>query len=76
MLMVCADHRGKGIGESLLLALESACDTSKLFVTTNESNRRMQKLLLRLGYRRCGYIEELDPGDPELVFVKIIRDIT
>ncbi len=30
----------------------------------------MQKLLTRLGYKPCGYIDELDPGDPELIFVK------
>jgi hypothetical protein len=30
----------------------------------------MQRLLVRLGYRTCGFIEELDPGDPELIFVK------
>lgn len=33
----------------------------------------MQRLLSRLGYRPGGYIHELDPGDPELVFVKDIE---
>jgi hypothetical protein len=33
----------------------------------------MQRLLLRTGYAQCGYVAELDAGDPELVFVKKIR---
>ena len=70
MLMVAAENRGKGHGRQLLEALERLCDGPKIFVTTNASNRRMQRLLLRAGYTACGYIGELDPGDPELVFVK------
>ena len=73
MLMLHPDYRGQHIGEQLLQALEEECDTPKLFVTTNLSNQRMQKLLTRLGYTVCGFIDELDPGDPELVFFKRIK---
>jgi GNAT superfamily N-acetyltransferase len=72
-LMIHPDYRGKRIGGQLLEALEQMCDTPKLFVATNLSNHRMQKLLLRKGYTACGYIDELDPGDPELVFIKKLR---
>jgi ribosomal protein S18 acetylase RimI-like enzyme len=72
MLMIAKEHRGKRIGEMLLLSLEKYADTPKLFITTNLSNHSMQKLLFRSGYKPCGYIDELDPGDPELVFVKFI----
>jgi GNAT superfamily N-acetyltransferase len=75
MLMVDAEHRGGRIGEQLLSALERLCDTPKLFVTTNLSNHRMQRLLLRMGYDACGYIGELDPGDPELMFVKKMKPV-
>jgi len=27
-----------------------------------------------MGYRLCGVVEELDEGDPELVFVKRLRN--
>lgn len=74
MLMIHAEHRGKGIGQDLLRAIEKLCDSDKLFVTTNLSNQRMQKLLTRAGYRTCGFIDELDPGDPELVFVKGLKE--
>jgi ribosomal protein S18 acetylase RimI-like enzyme len=73
MLMVHPEYRGKRIGEQLLLALEGLCDTAKFFVTTNLSNHRMQSLLQRMGYEACGYIDQLDPGDPEIVFVKTVR---
>lgn len=70
MLMLHPDYRGQLIGELLLRALEQACDTPKLFCTTNLSNHRMQRLLSRRGFVACGFIDELDPGDPELVYVK------
>lgn len=70
MLMIATDYRGQQIGEQLLLALEQHCDSPKFWVTPNLSNYPMQKLLKRLGYTSCGYINELDPGDPELVYVK------
>jgi hypothetical protein len=33
----------------------------------------MQSLLAKLGYQLSGVIHELDPGDPELVYVKYLR---
>ncbi len=74
MLMLAVDHRGRRIGEHLLQALEDACDTPKLFCTTNVSNHRMQRLLARRGFLACGFIDELDPGDPELVYVKKLAE--
>ena len=72
MLMIHSDYRRQKIGEQLLIALEQLCTTPKFWVTTNLSNQRMQRLLSRLGFKLCGYIDELDLGDPELVFVKLI----
>ena len=72
MLMIHRDFRGQRIGELILTELEKLCDTPRFFVTTNQSNHRMQHLLRRMGYRRGGYIHALDPVDPELVFVKEI----
>jgi GNAT superfamily N-acetyltransferase len=70
LVMVHPDHRGKRIGENILGKLVELADGGKFFVTTNLSNRRMQSLLIRCGFRTCGFVEELDPGDPELIFVK------
>jgi len=72
MLMIAESLRGQRIGQSLLKATEDFADGPKVFVTTNQSNDRMQRLLTKSGYRVCGYIDELDPGDPELVYFKRI----
>jgi ribosomal protein S18 acetylase RimI-like enzyme len=76
MLMLHRDFRGQRIGEQLLQALQGVCDTPKLFCTTNVSNHRMQRLLSRCGFLACGFIDELDPGDPELVYVKRLASET
>ena len=51
--------------------LETRSATSKLFTSTNLSNKPMQLLLAKLGYTLSGYIENLDPDDPELVYFKL-----
>jgi hypothetical protein len=33
----------------------------------------MQSLLAKLGYKLSGVINDLDEGDPELVFVKFLK---
>jgi hypothetical protein len=53
--------------------MEQRCKTAKLFTSTNQSNKPMQVLLNRLGYRPSGVIENLDEGDPELVYMKQVR---
>ena len=72
MLYVRTDHRHSGVGTALMQHLESLCRTRKLFTSTNLSNRPMQALLARLGYHLSGVIHDLDEGDPELVYVKIV----
>lgn len=54
-------------------ALERRCATPKLFTSTNVSNLPMQALLRKLGYHESGIIFNLDPGDPELVYWKVLR---
>lgn len=75
MLMVDAAHRRRGIGASLMAHLESVCQTPKLFTSTNLSNLPMQSLLLRRGYELSGVIHNLDPGDPELVYFRLVGAI-
>ncbi len=52
--------------------LEQHCTTAKLFTSTNLSNLPMQSLLIQRGYRLAGIIHDLDEGDPELVYVKML----
>lgn len=73
MLYVHPEYRRRGVGTALMRHLESACQTAKLFTSTNLSNLPMQSLLARLGYELSGVIHNLDEGDPELVYVKRLK---
>jgi ribosomal protein S18 acetylase RimI-like enzyme len=70
MLHVDKKERGKGIGRALMDFIERHCAKSHLFTSTNRSNKRMQKLLSKRGFRRSGIVYNLDPGDPEWVYIK------
>jgi len=72
MIYVDPAHRRQGAGLLLLRHLEGLCQTRKLFTSTNLSNRPMQALLAKAGYRLSGVIHDLDEGDPELVYVKYL----
>ena len=73
MLYVHFDYRRRGAGAALLRHLESLCETSKLFTSTNLSNLSMQLLLAKLEYVLSGVIHNLDEGDPEIVYFKRLR---
>ena len=73
-LYVALDYRRKGYGLAMMKYFESICGTSKLFTSTNLSNLPMQALLAKLGYKLSGVIHDLDEGDPELVYAKILRE--
>ncbi len=68
MLYVAETARRQGVGTALMKAVTSRCRTRKLFTSTNRSNLPMQALLAALGYVPSGIIENLDVGDPELVY--------
>ncbi|OQY29259.1 MAG: hypothetical protein B6244_04555 [Candidatus Cloacimonetes bacterium 4572_55] len=73
MLYIHPDHRRQGGGEMMLPYLESICRTSRLFTSTNLSNLPTQSLLAKLGYKLSGVIHNLDEDDPELVYVKFLK---
>lgn len=72
LLYVEDGQRRKGVGAAILGAIEAVCGADRLFTSTNESNAPMRALLARSGYGESGRIQNLDPGDPELVFVKFL----
>ena len=70
LLLVAEDQRRRGIGAMLMAACEAAHGDDRMFTSTNESNLPMRALLAGAGWQVSGIVENLDPGDPELVFVK------
>jgi GNAT superfamily N-acetyltransferase len=70
LLAVAPDFRRAGVGGALLEACVAAIPGESLFTSTNQSNSPMQALLAKTGFEPSGVIENLDPGDPELVYVR------
>ena len=73
LLMTQPEHRRHGIAKALIRHIESICPTEKLFTSTNQSNTIAQKVYESLGFVRSGYIENLDEGDPEIVYFKRLK---
>lgn len=73
MLYAHPAFRRRGIGTALMQKAETLCRTDGLFTSTNQSNLPMQALLQKLGFVCSGFIENLDPSDPELVYFKRVR---
>ena len=70
LLHVEPSRRQRGIAAALIRHIESVCPGDRLFTSTNGSNVAMQQVCEALGFTRSGYIENLDEGDPELVYVR------
>jgi ribosomal protein S18 acetylase RimI-like enzyme len=70
MLLVNEAYRRQGFGTQMMRYFESICQTKKIFTSTNQSNKPMQALLKSIEYQPSGIIENLDEGDPELVYWK------
>jgi GNAT superfamily N-acetyltransferase len=72
LLLVDEQHRRRGVASALISGCAAACPTNKLFTSTNASNLAAQQLFLRSGFQVSGSIGNLDAGDPEIVFCKLL----
>lgn len=72
LLVVGEGWRLRGAGKALLAHVEAACGGDRLFTSTNRSNLAMRALLSARGFAESGLVENLDPGDPELIYVKFL----
>lgn len=70
LIYIAEPLRSSGYGPKMLTFLEGQSHSHDLFTSTNTSNLHMQYVLEKLGYERSGVIHNLDPGDPEIVYVK------
>ena len=75
LVYVREEARRSGVGSALIAHAESKCG-EKLFTSTNLSNKSMQSLLEGRGYALSGYVDNLDEGDPELIYVRSSREGT
>jgi len=75
MLTVDRNSRRQGVATALVKHLEKVCETNKLFTSTNESNKPMQRFLKSMSYQPSGTVYNLDEGDPELFYVKRLQEI-
>jgi GNAT superfamily N-acetyltransferase len=75
-LAVEPPYRRHTFAGMLLEEAEHRAVTDRVFSSTNVSNIAMQAVFNHYGWRRCGQIDELDPGDPELVYMKYPGEIT
>ncbi len=72
LLIVHPDQRRKGAATALIEHIETISPGEKLFTSTNELNTPMQALCERLGFVKSGWIDNLDPGDPEIICFKAL----
>jgi GNAT superfamily N-acetyltransferase len=72
LLLVDEQYRRRGAASALIAACAAAAPTNKLFTSTNASNLPAQKLYLAAGFQRSGSIDNLDEGDPEIVYCKLL----
>ncbi|MGD6890581.1 GNAT family N-acetyltransferase [Bacillus mobilis] len=68
LIIVAPTKRRRGHASSLISYMLSHSPTQKIFSSTNESNESMQRVFNANGFIRSGIIENLDEGDPEIIF--------
>jgi ribosomal protein S18 acetylase RimI-like enzyme len=68
LLFVAPRCRRQGVGRALIRTALQNASTSRVFVSTNESNMPMRELLRSEGWSPSGVLTGLDEGDPEHVF--------
>jgi ribosomal protein S18 acetylase RimI-like enzyme len=73
LIYVDAAHRRRHIATCLFDEFERRCKTNRIFTSANLSNRAMQALLTARGYALSGIVQDLDPGDPEILYSKRLR---
>ena len=73
LLIVHPNYRKRGVATAFIRHIESICSTEKLFTSTNKSNVVAQGVFEALGFVRSGYIENLEEGDPEIIYFKRLK---
>ena len=72
MLAVDPAHRRQGVATALMRRAEEWCPSDRLFTSANRSNVPAQRLFESLGYLESGTVDNLDPGDPEVFYCRML----
>ncbi|MFJ7982747.1 GNAT family N-acetyltransferase [Lysinibacillus xylanilyticus] len=70
LVVVKPTERRRGVASELLDFYIEMATTPKIFSSTNQSNTSMHKVFETVGFIKSGFIENLDEGDPEIIYVK------
>lgn len=70
LIIVSPSKRRKGNASLLMDYMMSISPTTKVFSSTNRSNISMQKVFHAKGFTESGIVENLDEGDPEIIYFK------
>ncbi|MGR3764312.1 GNAT family N-acetyltransferase [Rossellomorea sp. NS-SX7] len=70
LVIVHPHHRRNGVARALLSEFAVKMNGEKIFSSTNQSNDIMHHLFHTLGFEKSGLIDNLDEGDPEIIYVK------
>jgi ribosomal protein S18 acetylase RimI-like enzyme len=70
LIIVRPTERRKGYATTLIEYFINISPTKKIFSSTNKSNQRMQEVFKANGFIQSGFIENLDEGDPEIIYFK------
>jgi GNAT superfamily N-acetyltransferase len=73
LVYVGPTHRRRGVGSRLFDEFESQCRSYRLFTSTNLSNLPMHGFLASRRYTLSGVIQDIDEGDPEMLYSKRLR---
>lgn len=72
LLTVHESERRTGVGKAMIEHVAALVPAGeKLWTSTNTSNGPMRRVLEGLDFIESGQIDNLDDGDPELVFVRL-----
>lgn len=71
LVIVKNSERRRGVAASLIEAYVEIAITPKIFSSTNQSNTAMHQVFEKTGFIKSGIIENLDEGDPEIIYVKL-----
>ncbi|WP_047984765.1 GNAT family N-acetyltransferase [Ornithinibacillus californiensis] len=71
LIIVSPSKRRKGYGSLLLNEMVRTSPTQKVFSSTNRSNKAMHSVFESNGFVKSGIVENLDDGDPEIIYFKL-----